>query len=90
MEEGNGGEELQHQYKYSRSEDDINKMLISCEQFILPWKDFHAEVRALLDIHHLLARCTVLLNVRETNASEIFQRLLLNQNLVANICQQKY
>lgn len=50
-------------------------MIISRHQKI-PMKDFGSEIRATMDIDHLLNKAVLLLDLQETSLEEIFAKII--------------
>ena len=46
----------------------------------IPMKDFGSEVRATMDIDHLLNKAVLLLDLQETSLEEIFTSLLFSRH----------
>ncbi|KAI1720438.1 HCO3- transporter family domain-containing protein [Ditylenchus destructor] len=53
-----------------------NQFLMDRRQRLLSWKDFSGEVRALLDVQHLLSKSSVLLDVHDSDLRAILRRMV--------------
>ncbi|KAI1707591.1 hypothetical protein DdX_12428 [Ditylenchus destructor] len=59
------------------------KYLIENATLLVPWRDFHAEVRGWMDTRNLVEKCCVLLDVENIELTDILNRMIgeLNQKL---------
>ncbi|VDP29043.1 unnamed protein product [Soboliphyme baturini] len=68
----NGSSNLTSSWSFREEYENVTLMYAKHEK--IPMKDFNSEVRATMDIDHLLNKAVLLLNLPETSLEEIFNK----------------